>query len=297
MTRPDTRKGIACMIAATLVFSVQDALSRHLGETNNVFVIVMIRYWFFAAFVVALALKAPGGLGRALRPRFPVIQVLRGVMLVAEICIMVVAFVKLGLVATHAVFTCFPLLVAALSGPVLGEYVGWRRWTAVAVGLVGVLVILQPGGGVLSLWSVLPFAAALLFALYGLLTRYVAAEDGAAVSFFWAGTSGAVAITMLGLWFWEPLSEGSWPWMAALCVTGIIGHWCMIRAYDYAEASAIQPFSFLQLVWASIIGVAFLGESLTANVVIGAGIVVAAGLFTLWRADKKGEAPTPVARP
>lgn len=297
MTEASTRKGIAFMIAATMIFSLQDALSRHLGETNNVFVIVMIRYWVFAAFVVALALRSSGGLRRMLRPRHPLLQGLRGVLLAAEICVMVVAFVKLGIVATHAVFTCFPLLVAALSGPVLGEYVGWRRWLAVAVGCVGVFVILQPGSGVLSLWSLVPFAAALMFALYGLLTRRVAAEDGAEVSFFWSGIAGAAAITVLGLWFWEPLSAGSWPWMALLACSGILGHWCMIRAYDFAEASAVQPFSFLQLVWVTIIGVAFLGETLTPNIVIGAFIVVAAGLFTLWRAEKKGEEPTPVTRP
>lgn len=297
MTEQNTRKGIAYMILATLVFSLQDVLSRHLGETNNIFVVVMIRYWFFAMFVIAMSLRMPGGLRRVLKPRYPLLQALRGILLAAEICVMVFAFIKLGLVATHAVFSCFPLLVAALSGPVLGEYVGWRRWTAVAVGCVGVFVILQPGSGVLSVWSVLPLAAALMFALYGLLTRYVAAEDGASVSFFWAGTSGAVAITLLGIFFWEPLSAGSWPWMLALCCSGIVGHWCMILAYDYAEASAVQPFSFLQLVWIAIIGVAFLHEPLGANVVIGAAIVVAAGLFTLSRAKKKGEEPTPVARP
>lgn len=297
MTQPDTRKGIACMIAATMIFAVQDAVSRHLGATNNVFVVVMIRYWFFAAFVIAMALRAPGGLRRVLRPRHPLIQILRGLLLVAEIVVMVYAFVKLGLVGTHAVFTCFPLLVAALSGPVLGEHVGWRRWTAVAVGCVGVFVILQPGAGVLSVWSILPFAAALMFALYGLLTRFVAEADGASVSFFWAGVSGAVAITVLGLWNWQPLSAGSWPWMLTLCVSGLIGHWLMIRAYDFAEASAVQPFSFLQLVWIAIIGVAFLHEELSANVVIGALIVVAAGLFTLQRAKARGEEPTPVARP
>ncbi|QUS36963.1 EamA family transporter [Falsirhodobacter algicola] len=286
------------MVTATLVFAAQDAVSRHLGEGNNVFVIVMIRYWFFAAFVVALALRSPGGLRRVLRPHHLLIQIARGLILVSQICILLLAFVKLGLVATHSIFTCFPLLVAALSGPVLGEHVGWRRWTAIAVGAVGVLVILNPlGEQILSPWMILPILGAFVFALYGLLTRYVAEKDGATVSFFWAGVTGAAAITVLGLWFWQPMPRADWPYMAVLCCTGILGHWCMIRAYDYAEASAVQPFSFLQLMWIAIIGVAFFGETLTPNVVIGAAIVVMAGLFTLWRAEQKGEPPTPVTRP
>ena len=106
MTQQNTRKGIAYMIVATIVFSLQDVLSRHLGETNNIFVVVMIRYWFFAMFVIAMSLRTPGGLRRVMKPRYPLIQMLRGVLLVAEICVMVFAFIKLGLVATHAVVLC-----------------------------------------------------------------------------------------------------------------------------------------------------------------------------------------------
>lgn len=294
MAEQNTRLGILYMIAATLVFSFQDALSRHLGEANNIFVIVMIRYWFFAAFVVVIAMRSHGGLMAAVRTKFPLLQSLRALLLVAEICVMVLAFTKLGLVETHAVFTCFPLLVAALSGPVLGEKVGWRRWTAVAIGFVGMLIILQPGAGVMSIWALVPFAAALMFALYGLLTRYVARGDAANVSFFWAGTVGAVAISVLGAIYWQPLAEGDWPYMLTLCCAGVLGHWCLIRAYDLAEASAVQPFSFLQLLWVSVIGVALFGEELRSNVVIGAIVVVCAGLFTLWRAKVKGET-TPAA--
>ncbi len=294
MSEQNTRLGILYMIAATVVFSTQDVLSRILGEHNNVFVVVMIRYWFFAAFVVALALRSRGGLRGVMRPRYPLLHGLRGLLLVAEICVMVVAFVQLGLIETHAMFACYPLLVSALSGPVLGETVGWRRWTAVGIGFVGVLVILQPGSGVLSLWALVPVVAAAMFAVYGLLTRFVARADGPDVSFFWAGIVGAVAITIVGLFAWQPLRPEDWGWMAALCCTGVLGHWCLIRAFDLSEASAVQPFSFLQILWAAGFGVFLFGEDLRLNVLIGAVIVVCAGLFTLWRAGVKGEA-TPAA--
>lgn len=296
MTEQNTRLGIIYMIATTVVFSAQDALSRHLGAHNNVFVVVMIRYWFFAAFVIALALRSSGGLRGALRSRHPVLQSLRGLLLVFEIIVMVYAFVKLGLVETHAVFASFPLMVAALSGPVLGEQVGWRRWTAVAIGFVGVIIILDPGAGVASVWSALPLLAAAMFAVYGLLTRYVARHDPPNVSFFWAGTVGAVAISVLGLLNWQPLRPEDWPFMAMLCCTGCLGHWLMIRAYDVAEASAIQPLSFLQILWVTIIGVTLFNETLRTNVVIGAAVVIAAGLFTLWRARVRGVATPAVPR-
>ncbi|MEY4695655.1 MAG: hypothetical protein RIT14_83 [Pseudomonadota bacterium] len=290
MTNPtvqNTRLGIWLMIATTLVFAAQDGISRHLADAYNVYMPVMIRFWFFAAFVIVLATHAPGGVRAAVRTRFPALQVTRGVLLVAEVCVMVAAFVKLGLVESHAVFTCYPLLVAALSGPILGEKVGWRRWAAILAGFAGVLIILQPGYAVFSPWALLPLLSALMFAVYGLLTRYVAQGDSASVSFFWTGTTGAAAMTLIGVWFWEPMTAADWGWMATLCCTACLGHWLLIKSLAVAEASAVQPFAYLQLVWASGIGLVIFGESLRTNVAIGAGVVVAAGLFTLWRQRKR----------
>ncbi len=126
MSENNTRLGILLMVATTLVFAMQDGISRHLAGRYNVYMVVMIRYWFFAAFVVVLAIQRGGGLSQTAATRQPVLQVVRGVLLVAEICVTVTAFVLLGLVETHAVFASYPLLITALSGPVLGERVGWK---------------------------------------------------------------------------------------------------------------------------------------------------------------------------
>lgn len=279
----NTRLGIALMIATTFVFAAQDGISRHLAAEYNVLMVVMIRYWFFAAFVMAVAGRKAGGLRNAARTTQPGVQITRALLLITEICVMVVGFTLLGLIESHAVFTCYPLLVAALSGPVLGEKVGWRRWAAIGVGFIGVLIILRPGFGVFRIEALVPLLAALLFALYGLLTRYAARKDTAATSFFWTGTVGAIGMTAVGLWFWEPMSAGNWAWMALLCVTGATGHWLLIKCYEVAEASAVQPFAYLQLPFASIIGLFVFQEQVAAHVLLGVALVVAAGLFTLWR--------------
>ena len=283
MTEQNTRLGILLMVITTLVFAAQDGISRHLASEYNVFLVVMVRFWFFGAFAVWIAMRQPGGLRATARSAAPRIQIFRGVLLAAEICVMVLAFVLLGLVDSHAVFTCYPLLVAALSGLLLGERVGWRRWSAIGIGFVGVLVILQPGIAVFSPAALVPLVAAAMFAVYGLLTRYVSRRDSALTSFFWTGIMGAVAMTPVGLWYWEPMSLPDWGWMAALCMSGAFGHWLLIRCYEVAEASAVQPFAYLQLVFASIVGITVFGETLKLNVAIGAGIVVLAGIFTLWR--------------
>lgn len=283
------RLGILLMIATTFVFAVQDGISRHLAGEYNVLMIVMIRYWFFAAFVIAVATRQAGGIAAAARTKQPVVQAFRGLLLATEICVMVGGFVLLGLVEAHAIFTCYPLLVAALSGPILGEKVGWRRWTAIGIGFVGVLVILQPGITVFSIEALVPLCAAFLFALYNLLTRYAAREDRAATSFFWTGTVGAAMMTCIGIWFWEPMIGRDWIWMGALCITGASGHFLLIKTYEFAEASTVQPFAYLQLVFASTLGLVVFNEDLATNVVIGALIVVCAGLFTLWRARARAQ--------
>lgn len=271
------------MIAATIVFALQDGISRHLAGTYNTYMVVMIRYWFFAAFVIALAARSPGGLKAATQTSQLKLQIFRGLLLAAEICVAVFSFTVLGLIDAMAVFICYPLLVAALSGPVLGEQVGWRRWAAIGVGCIGVLIILQPGVGVFNPWAIVPLISALMFAVYGLLTRYVARRDSSATSFFWTGVSGAVAMTLVGTWFWEPMARTDWAWMALLCVSGVLGHWLLIKCYEMAEASAVQPFAYFHLVWSAILGISIFGETLRPEVVIGAALVVAAGLFTLWR--------------
>jgi len=288
MTDQNTRLGIAMMVLTTFIFAVQDGISRHLAGEYNVFMVVMIRYWFFAAFVMAVAARRAGGLRAAAATAQPLVQGFRAVLLVAEICVMVYGFTLLGLVESHAVFVAYPLLIAALSGPILGERVGWRRWAAIAVGFVGVTIILEPGFGVFQPAAVVPFIAALMFALYGLLTRYVARQDSAATSFFWTGTVGAVAMTAVGAWFWEPMTGLDWAWMGALCITGAAGHYTLIKCYEVAEASAVQPFAYLQLVFASTLGIVVFSETIRLNVALGAALIVGAGLFTLWRQRQRG---------
>ncbi len=270
------------MILTTMVFASQDGMSRHLGAHYSVITVVMIRYWFFAAFVIAVAAAQKGGIARVARTGQLGLQVFRGVLLAVEICLTVLSFVLLGLIGTHAIFAVYPLLVAALAGPVLGEYVGWRRGLAIVVGLLGVLVILRPGFHVFSPVALVPLAGALMFALYALLTRLAARTDSAETSLFYTGVAGAVAITLVGPFFWTPIQGWQdWFWMLTLCVMGVLGHFLLIKAYEVAEAGTIQPFAYFQLVFVVVIALVLFGERPDRWTVAGAAIILAAGLYTL----------------
>ena len=288
MTSQSNRNGILVMIAATFVFAVQDGISQHLAVTYNTFMVVMIRYWFFAAFVIAIAARRPGGVRATAATSQPALQIFRGLLLAGEICVAVFGFTLLGLVESHAIFAIYPLIVIALAGPLLGERAGWRRWLAVLAGFLGMLIILQPGSGVFRSVAMIPFISACMFALYSLTTRYAARRDNTATSFFWTGIAGAVAMTFIGLPNWEWMMPGDWLWMLALCMTGVAGHWLLIRCYELAEAGAVQPFAYFHQVFAALIGIVVFHEALRANVALGAMVILAAGVFALWRAYVQG---------
>jgi drug/metabolite transporter (DMT)-like permease len=290
MSAESNRAGILLMIAVALVFASQDGISRHLAGEYNTLMVVMIRYWFFAAFVVALAAKRQGGVVAAARTSQPWLQIGRSLILALEICVAIWGFTLIGLVESHAIFASYPLMITALAGPLLGEKVGWRRWSAVLAGFVGMLVILEPGAGAFDPLALIPVASAALFALYSLLTRYAARKDRTSTSFFYTGVVGAAVMTAVGLPAWEWMSPGDWVWMAALCVTGVLGHWLLIRCYELAEASVVQPFAFFHQVFAALVGIFVFSEALRANVAVGAAIILAAGIFALWRAHRAAKA-------
>ena len=286
MIKQNERLGIFLMVTTTIVFASQDGLSKYLATEYNVYMVVMIRYWFFAAFIMTISSRKPGGIKQVAKTKTPLLQIFRSLVLVAEMCVTVLAFTLLGLAETHAIFASYPLIIAMLSGPILGEHVGWRRWLDICVGFFGILIILNPGYGIFSLYALIPLAGAILFALYGLLTRYAGQYDNSSTSFFWTGIVGCIAMTAIGLNFWDPVSQADWSIMLILSASGMLGHFLLIKCYEVAEASAVQPFAYLQLIWASLIGVIIFGEKITTNVLLGACIVVGAGLFTLWRERK-----------
>ena len=167
----------------------------------------------------------------------------------------------------------------ALSVPFLGDIVGWRRWLAVGFGFAGILVILQPGSSAFGSDAVIPLFAAILMATYGVLNRFAARRDNAMTSFFWTGVAGAVAITLVVPFFWHPPQGSDWWWMALLCITGASGHFRLISALDTTRASRVQRFAYLQLVFASTIGIVIFDDQLDRALTIGSLIIFGSGLF------------------
>ncbi|WP_283194749.1 DMT family transporter [Rhizobium sp. AN80A] len=276
-------RGYIFVLLAITIFSIQDGISKHLGGAYPPVFVTMIRYWAFGLFTVLLAAKMRGGIVATARTKRPVLQVIRGLLLAAQVVVVISCFAVIGLARSQAIFSATPILIALLAIPLLGERVGWRRWTAIGAGLIGVLLILKPDSGFFDVTLLLAVLSCFLFSFYVIATRLVSRDDSSMTSFFYTGVVGAIAMTLVGPFYWTWMAPTDWIWMALVCMTSIASHYFLIRAYDMLDAAAVQPLTYLQLVYASIIGVTIYGETLSLNTIIGSVIVVASGIFTIWR--------------
>ena len=218
--RSKTRGYIFVLLAIT-IFSIQDGISKHLGGAYPPVFVTMIRYWAFGLFTILLAAKMRGGIVATARTKRPVLQVIRGLLLAAQVVVVISCFAVIGLAHSQAIFSATPILIALLAMPLLGERVGWRRWTAIGAGLVGVLLILKPDSGSFDVTLLLAVLSCFLFAFYVIATRLVSRDDSSMTSFFYTGVVGAIAMTLVGPFYWTWMAPTDWVWMALVCMTSI----------------------------------------------------------------------------
>ena len=264
------------------VFGVQDAISKILVQTYSPFQITMMRYWGFAAFSLLLVMRqAP--LRQALSSKVPTWQVLRGVLLMADIWFFALALRTVPLGELQAITVVYPLLVTIFAIPILGEKVGIFRFVAVAVGFAGALVIVRPGGLPLD-WGVgFALMSATLYSIYIVITRKVSQFDSAATSMTYAAIIGLVLSGIVGVFFWQPMGWGDVLMVVTIMGTTCAGHGLMVHALSMAPASVVQPFNYFSLPWAIGLSAVVFGHWIDPISLVGAGIIVAAGLVVMAR--------------
>ena len=264
------------------VFGVQDAISKVLVQTYSPFQITMMRYWGFAAFSLILVMRqAP--LRQAFRSNVPIWQVLRGVLLMADIWFFALALRTVPLGELQAITVVYPLLVTLFAIPILGEKVGVFRFVAVGVGFAGALVIVRPGGLPID-WGVgFALASASLYSIYIVITRKVSQYDSAATSMVYTASIGLVLSALVGVFFWQPMGWVDFLMVVAIMATTCAGHGLMVFALSMAPASVVQPFNYFSLPWAIALSAVVFGHWIDPISLIGAAIIVAAGLVVMAR--------------
>ena len=275
--------GILFIVSAVLCFSIMNGITKYLSEFYNVITLNMFRYWFFAVFLFFINSNKNKSIVIVSKSKNRLLQTFRGSMLAIQMCFAHYCFLKLGLIETSAIFAVGPLMVTALSLVFLNEKVGWQRLVAIAFGFIGIMIILRPGMKVFDPLSILALACALSYAVYQILTRFVSNFDTSETSFFYTGITGAIILSFVGPFFYIDVLKPDWILILMICFLGTSAHYFVIKAYQYSEASLLQPFNYLQLVFVYLIGMIVFNEVLEIPVLIGSLMIVLAGLFTFWR--------------
>ena len=287
MQLSNNKMGIVLMISAILCYSCMDGIIRYLSQHYNVITLGMFRYWFFALFIIIFHSRKGKSLKIVSKSEIQFLQILRSIILTVELCFAHYCFYKIGLIQTASIFAVGPLIVTALSVFILKEAVGWRRWTAIIVGFIGILIILRPGINVFDPFSFIALGCAFLYAVYQVLTRLVSRYDNNDTTLFYTGIVGVIILSSIGPFFYKEVQAIDWLWIFIISILGLSAHFCIIKSLQLAEASMLQPFSYLHLVFVSIIGILVFNEILETPVLVGSIIVVSAGLYTFWRENLK----------
>ena len=276
-----TRAGLSVAFSTTFIFSSMDALTKFVSATYSAPQILWIRYMVFAAYGLTVTVRRNGL--RALHSNSPFLQIFRGLLLCGEITIFIIAFRHLPLADVQAVAGIGPLVATALAVPILKEKVGYRRWSAIAVGLVGLVIIIRPGFGSFEPMLLLPAFGICGYALYQVLTRVAARYDHPDTTVLYTGLVGLVSMSIVGPFFWQTPDINGVLLMLCIAVLGVLGHALLIKALALAPASVIQPLSYITIVWSTILGYIFFDDLPDMPTIIGATIIIASGIYTFHR--------------
>jgi drug/metabolite transporter (DMT)-like permease len=274
--------GIALMCGAVACFAVLDTIAKYLNLHMSTLEVAWARYT--GAFLFPFMLSNPWTWPERMVTLRPGLQLGRSVLLLGSTLCNFAALRYLQLDEALALIFSTPFLVAALSGPILGEWVRWRRWTAIAVGFFGILVVTRPGIGSMHPAALLSLAAAMFYALYAIMTRILARTDSNATTLFYSNIVGAVALVPALPFVWSTPTD---PLIIALMVgagaIGSIGHYLLIAAHRLAPAAVLSPFIYTEIVLVIALGFLVFGDLPNRWTLAGAAIVIASGLYILHR--------------
>ncbi len=283
---PDTdlrrlRQGIFYVLGAVLVFSAVNVLVKWTVAEYPINQVLFFRNAF--ALIPAVALVAASGGWAALRTARPGAHLMRGLLGVAAMATLFLSFQMLPLADATAISFVQPLFLTALSVPFLGERVGIHRWSAVLVGFVGVLIMIQPGAGSFDPGASIGLVSALLMAGAFIMVRRLAkTETSGAIVFYFAVISTFATALLLPLG-WRTPTLGDFGLLALLGLAGGTGQYLMTQAFRLAPAAVIAPFNYTAMIWAALFGWLIWSELPTPALLAGGSIVMASGLYILYR--------------
>ena len=270
------------MIAAVFVFAIMDALMKKLSSHYAPFQISFLRC---ASSLTCLMFPLLWHRSwAALRPSNVALYLFRTLLGITMLVSFIFAVHRLSLAETYAITLCAPLIMTALSGPVLGDRTPPRRWLAIAVGLCGVLVVLRPtqGGFGSKIAVFVALGSAACYAVSALTTRLLGRSNTNAAMVFWWLVLGGLGSGAMAVADWRPIVDGDWIWLAGIGLSGALGQFWITDAFRRAPPSVVAPFEYMAVLWGFAIDWIFWSASPSQPLIIGAAIIIASGVFIIW---------------
>jgi drug/metabolite transporter (DMT)-like permease len=280
------------MIVAVGALSLMDACLKILSPHYSAFQVASIR-GLSTLPIVLVWIGLRGGFGQLIRVRFK-LHLARGALGILMLSAFTYAVRHLPLAEAYAIFFVAPLLITALAVPMLGEQVDWRRWVAIGAGFLGVIIVLRPtGSGALTVPGLAVLVTAVGYALSAITVRLLGRTDSTQSMIFWLMTIVAVGAGMLALPDWRPIQSPHWLAIAGLAATGSLGQWAITEAFRLGEASVIAPFEYTALAWGVGLDWYFWRTVPNATTFVGAGVIIASGIYLIRRERVHVEAEHP----
>jgi drug/metabolite transporter (DMT)-like permease len=290
----ETSKGVLIFVAAWLIIPLMDVSAKALGAAGiPVIEVVWARFLFNSLLVLpVLYLRQPGvfkGREAFYRPKKPSWQIIRVVTLISATAFFFTALKSLPLAEALAIYFVYPFIVTALATVMLGEKIGLRRWLAVGVGFLGSMIIVRPGFETLPAGTYYLFAGALSFAIYNIYTRKLTAIAGTGEIMGFQSLFGALIMTAFVPFVWVTPDLWAAGLFMVMGLVSAVGHGLLIRAYHYASASLLAPFSYIEIVSATILGFIFFGNFPDRFTWAGVAVIVSAGIYISLRERRAGQ--------
>ena len=273
---------ILLMIGAVFCFASMDATAKYLMKEIGPAQTIWARYTVQAILVTVLILPKINFYGRT---KYPKLQFLRSVALMMATTLFFFAFSRLGLAEASAIFNISPVLITLGAFLFLREQIGPRRVIGILVSLLGALIIIRPGSGVFTIYAILPLGAAIFYSTYSLATRFVGTDESPWTSLFYSAIFGAICYSIYIVFNWNPMSNNALLLTIIIGLFGTAGHICLIRALTLGEASLVAPFIYTNLLFTTIWGFVLFGNFPDFWTIVGALIIVAAGIY-VWARDR-----------
>ena len=273
---------ILLMIGAVFCFASMDATAKYLMKEIGPAQTIWARYTVQAILVTVLILPKINVYGRT---KYPKLQFLRSVALMMATTLFFFAFSRLGLAEASAIFNISPVLITLGAFLFLREHIGPRRVIGILVSLLGALIIIRPGSGVFTIYAILPLGAAIFYSTYSLATRFVGTDESPWTSLFYSAIFGAICYSIYIVFNWNPMSNNALLLTIIIGLFGTAGHICLIRALTLGEASLVAPFIYTNLLFTTIWGFVLFGNFPDFWTIVGAVIIVAAGIY-VWVRDR-----------